>query len=167
MEAALRYRAATGLLPCTFLGAQPPSVVQQYLAKARLFCVPSTSAKNGDSEGLGMVFAEAQAMGTPVVSFEHGGIPEVVSNGRTGLLAPEGNTLLLAHNLLRLLRDDELWQRFSAAGTQSVRERFDLFKQTEELEQIYSRVIEAHATDPNALPVFNIAPPRDFPPLQA
>ena len=46
--------------------------------------MPSKTARSGDSEGFGLVFAEAQAMGLPVVSYKHGGIPEAVEHSKTG-----------------------------------------------------------------------------------
>ena len=55
---------------------------------ASIFCVPSVRAANGDSEGFGMVFAEAQSCGTPVVSFASGGIPEAVSHGEIRPVSP-------------------------------------------------------------------------------
>ena len=138
----LRAQVEAAKLPCTFLGSQRQEVVRDYLAKARIFCVPSVEASTGDSEGLGMVFVEAQAMGTPVVSFRHGGIPEVVLHGQTGFLAPERNRDLLACHLLTLLRDDITWQRMSERGPQWVRRAFDLQTQTLELEAFYRQVLQ-------------------------
>jgi glycosyltransferase involved in cell wall biosynthesis len=84
-----------------------------------------------------MVFAEAQAMGTPVVSFRHGGIPEVVLHEETGLVAEERNVTDLATQLSRLLEDDALWNRLSEQGVAMIRERFDLERQTSKLENLY------------------------------
>ena len=141
LEAELRQRVTASSLPCIFLGAQPQDVVKRTLAQARIFCAPSVTAASGDSEGLGMVFAEAQAMGTPVVSFHHGGIPEVVLDGRTGLLAPEGDSAALAQRMLSLLKNEACWQRFSGCGRQYVRKNFDIAQQTLELEHTYYRVL--------------------------
>ena len=141
MEAALKQRVAAEHLPCEFLGVQPVDVVKQQMARARVFCVPSVAASNGDSEGLGMVFAEAQAMGTPVASFRHGGIAEVVKHGKTGLLAPERDSKMLGENLLRLLRDHATWIEYSQNSVQWVRERFDIERQTVQLERIYRQVL--------------------------
>ena len=80
-------------------------------------------------------------MGTPIVSFLHGGINEVVLQGRTGLLANEGNSLELAKNLIQLLREDDRWCRYAEQGARWVREAFDLRKQTEQLEEIYQAVL--------------------------
>jgi glycosyltransferase involved in cell wall biosynthesis len=143
LRGVLQAQAAAANLPCTFVGPQSPVTVRNYLAQARIFCVPSVEATTGDSEGLGMVFVEAQAMGTPVVSFRHGGIPEVVLHGHTGLLAPERNRDLLAAHLLTLLQDDNVWRRFSERGAQWVSRAFDLANQTLELEAIYRQVLQS------------------------
>ena len=127
-------------VPVRFLGALPACQVRDYMSRASIFCVPSLRADNGDSEGFGMVFAEAQAMGTPVVSFSHGGLPEAVEDGRTGLLVPERDTQALTAAIIRLLGDDELWQSFSARGSARVRNNFSLTKQTRALEDIYLSV---------------------------
>jgi colanic acid/amylovoran biosynthesis glycosyltransferase len=126
---------------CKFLGGQPSHVVRDCLESTRVFCVPSVTAANGDSEGLGMVFAEAQAMGVPVVSFAHGGIPEVVQNGSTGLLAPECDHVKLADSILRYLTDDTFWQESAVRGMDWIKKRFDIDTQTTELEEIYAQVI--------------------------
>ena len=124
-----------------FLGAQPSEVVRKWIGKARVLCNPSVTAADGDSEGFGMVFAEAQAMGTPVVSSLHGGIPEAVCDGETGLLAPERDVTTLATHLRRFITDDVFWEACSRKATSWVRERFDLHKQTRQLENIYEEVV--------------------------
>jgi colanic acid/amylovoran biosynthesis glycosyltransferase len=137
----LRASADAARLPCQFIGSQAAPVVKQYLARARIFCVPSVQAESGDSEGLGMVFVEAQAMGVPVVSFAHGGIPEVVIDGETGLLAPERDVPELANHLLRLLQDEQYWARLSENGRKWVHRAFDLHVQTRQLERVYGEVL--------------------------
>ena len=76
-------------------------------------------------------------MGTPVVSLFHAGVPEAVSHGETGLLAPEGNIEMLAIALQTLLDDDALWNSMSRRAGEWVRERFDLAKQARSLESLY------------------------------
>lgn len=130
-------QAARKLRNYRFVGWQNPDQVRDWMRQARVFSVPSVTASNGDAEGFGMVFAEAQIVGTPVASFVHGGIPEAVLHGETGLLAPEGDTDELARHLLRLLQDDDLWSRFSQAGAERVRREFNLSTQTQTLEALY------------------------------
>jgi glycosyltransferase involved in cell wall biosynthesis len=122
---------------CHFLGAQPPAIVREHLLATHIFCAPSITAEDGDSEGLGMVFAEAQAMGIPVVSSLHGGIPEVVANGRTGLLVNERDHVALAAAIASLLGDASLWGQFRHNARAHIEHAFDLAKQTAELETIY------------------------------
>lgn len=126
-------------LPCEFLGTQPAQTVYDYLKRARLLCVPSLTASDGDSEGLGMVFLEAQAVGTPVVSFSHGGIIEAVRDGVTGILVPEGDSLALGEAIGHYLKDNGAWRRSSEAGIDWIKENFDIRKQTAALEALYSK----------------------------
>jgi colanic acid/amylovoran biosynthesis glycosyltransferase len=145
LRARLEAHAKALGIRANFLGAQPSHVVRSWVSKARLLCNPSVTASTGDSEGFGMVFAEAQAMGTPVVSTFHGGIPEAVLHGMTGLLANERDVVGLAMNIHRLLADDEFWQACSDRAITHVRDNFDLYWQTGKLEAIYDEVIRGYA----------------------
>jgi glycosyltransferase involved in cell wall biosynthesis len=66
----------------------------------------------------------------------------VVRHGINGLLAAEGDSQALGSNLLQLLREDAVWAKHSEAGLAWVRERFDITRQTVELERIYTQVLE-------------------------
>jgi colanic acid/amylovoran biosynthesis glycosyltransferase len=133
--------AAARGVRCDFLGAQPSTVVRDWMARAAVFCVPSVVAASGDAEGFGIVFIEAQAMGLPVVSTLSGGIPEAVKHGETGLLVTERDSRALAEAILRLMQDDELWHRYSLAGRRHVVEHFNLAQQTGRLEDVFDRLL--------------------------
>ncbi len=137
---------ARALTNVDFLGAQPPHVVLEHLRDASVLCVPSIAAANGDSEGLGMVFLEAQACAVPVVSFDSGGVSEAVEHGVTGLLAPAGDDSALATHLMRVLADPALAHEMGVAGRKRVEQLFSLRKQTVLLEQLYDEVVTAHAS---------------------
>jgi colanic acid/amylovoran biosynthesis glycosyltransferase len=126
---------------CTFLGELLPAEVRAWLEKARVFCAPSVTTRDGHSEAFGVVFLEAQAMGVPVVSFRHGGIPETMHEGVTGLLAEERDVKGLAERVLRYLDDDRFWSLSREEGMRWVRSNFDNSVQTAKLEEIYSRAI--------------------------
>ncbi len=96
---------------------------------------------DGQSEAFGIVFLEAQSMGVPVVSFRHGGIPETMREGVTGLLADEGDVQGLADQLLRYLSDDKFWSQSREQGMRWVRSNFDNAVQAAKLEEIYRRTI--------------------------
>jgi glycosyltransferase involved in cell wall biosynthesis len=137
----LRALAEKTLQNYEFLGLQPPDVVKAWMNKASVFCVPSIQASTGDCEGFGIVFAEAQAMGLPCVSFASGGIPEAIAHGETGFLAAERDWKTLAEYILQLLKEPNLWQQFSENGRNRVLTHFNLKQQTKALEDIYRAVL--------------------------
>ncbi|MFM2429259.1 MAG: hypothetical protein RLZZ511_472 [Cyanobacteriota bacterium] len=141
LRASLEQQAQSSLSNYQFLGAQPAPLVKEWMARSRVFCLPSVTASCGDAETFGMVFAEAQAMGLPVVSFASGGIPEAVSHGKTGLLAPEYNVTELAKHLFRLLREEMLWKKLSYHGPEFIQQNFHLATQTRKLEKLYWEVL--------------------------
>ena len=138
----LETQAKAESVNCRFIGWQSPQQVQEWMQKALIFCVPSITAKNGDSEGFGMVFIEAQRYGTPVVSTLHGGIVESVADGETGILVDEKDAPALAQSIERLYTDSDLWQKFSQNGYERVRTTFNLHTLVDKLEATYDRVTE-------------------------
>jgi glycosyltransferase involved in cell wall biosynthesis len=141
LRADYEARAAELGVRCRFLGVQPAAVVRDRMSRASVFCVPSVVAATGDAEGFGMVFIEAQAMGLPVVSTRSGGIPEAVKNGETGLLVAERDSAALGGAILRLMDDQDLWQRFSLAGRRNVVDHFNLAQQTGRLEALFEQLL--------------------------
>lgn len=125
----------------TFLGEHPQVTIRSWLDRARVFCSPSVTLEDGMSEAFGNVFSESQSMGVPVVSFRHGGIPETMRDGLTGLLAPERDVEQLAAHLTRYLEDDAFWAQSREEGMRWVRQQFDVRSQTARLEAIYDTVI--------------------------
>lgn len=73
-----------------------------------------------------VVVAEAMAAGRPVVATAVGGVPFLVTDGQTGLLAPPGNAAGLADAALALLRDPARRQAFGVAARAAARQRFSL-----------------------------------------
>jgi len=142
----LERLAASCLRRYRFLGFQPPEIVKQWMNRARVFGAPSLRARSGDAEGYPNAFAEAQSMGLPVASFNADGVREAVFHGETGFLAPERDSDALAHYLQVLLTNKDLWGRMSAAARQYVCQDFNLTKQTKQLENIYWRVLQNHAS---------------------
>jgi glycosyltransferase involved in cell wall biosynthesis len=125
-----------------FEGMQPPRVVRSWMNRALLLCAPSVTASSGDSEGLPTTVIEGLAMGLPVVSSVHAGIPEAVIHGETGFLAAERDSAALASYILQLHEDEILWQRFSTQSRERACSVFDIHKQARVLEDIYEVVLK-------------------------
>lgn len=90
--------------------------VRDAMRSARVVVSPSRTAVGDVADTLLMVNVEAQASGRPVVTTDHGGIPEYVADGETALVVPENDPEALAAALIRVLRDDDLANRLGAAG---------------------------------------------------
>jgi len=84
---------------------------------------------------------EAMATGLPVFATEHGGIPEAIENGASGVLVPERNHEELACALLTAVQDPTSLSKNARNGVEVVRKDFDLHAQARRLEDIYLRLI--------------------------
>jgi glycosyltransferase involved in cell wall biosynthesis len=106
-------------------GARPqPEVLAAYRG-ADLFVLAAKIAPDGDRDGLPNVLVEAQSQRLACVATRLSGIPELIEDGATGLLAPPGDRAALAAALARLIGDPALRARLGAAGEARVRSQFD------------------------------------------
>ena len=103
-----------------FLGALPGEDVRKILDMGHILLAPSVTAADGDQEGIPVAIMEAMAMGMPVVSTYHGGIPELVEDGVSGYLVPERDPRALSAAIARLLAYPERWPTMGEAGRQVV-----------------------------------------------
>jgi glycosyltransferase involved in cell wall biosynthesis len=129
-------------LPVRFPGALTAAEVKKEIDEARVLCLPSITAANGDAEGFGMVLLEAQACGVPVVTSARGGAEEGVLDGKTGFAFPERDVDTLCERLTRVLVNDELALSMSEEARAFVRERFDIQRCTRSLEQLYDEITD-------------------------
>ena len=143
-EASAQMAAGLGV-NARFLGAQPSTMVRQLLDEARVLCLPSITAANGDAEGFGLVLLEAQACGVPVVTSAKGGREEGIRHGITGFAFAEGDHAALVGHLLKVLTDDALATSMGLEAVRFVAERFSLADCTLALERYYTRLSYRHA----------------------
>ena len=80
-------------------GFKPNHEVKAMLDEADLFLLPSVTGEDGDMEGIPVALMEAMAVGIPVISTVHSGIPELIDAGRSGWLVPEYDAIALADRL--------------------------------------------------------------------
>ena len=106
-----------------FLGFQVNSKVYEELGKADIYVHPS------DEEGLGIAIVEAMAVCLPVVATAVGGIPEIVEDGKTGLLVPPRDVARLTEAMVTLAENPLLRTRMGSAGRHVVEQKFDVHKQ--------------------------------------
>ena len=76
------------------------------MGQADLFCAPSLTSSNGDVEGIPNTIKEAMATGIPVLTTNHAGIPEIITNNKNGILVRENDTDHLAQALEFMLLTD-------------------------------------------------------------
>ncbi|MCX8956457.1 glycosyltransferase [Erwinia psidii] len=127
LEGALRdsIRAAD-LDDCVnMVGFKPQEEIKRYLDQADIFLLPSLTAADGDMEGIPVALMEAMAVGLPVVSSDHSGIPELVEHNVSGWLAPEGDAQALGALLLKLANSEVDIAPVVAAARQKVETEFN------------------------------------------
>lgn len=126
-------------LNVNFKGVQPSAVVKAELKSARIFCLPSIRASNGDSEGLPIVLLEAQAMGVPVVTSASGAAGEGVDNDVTGFVFEENDVEQLIKYLTQLLNDEAALTKLSHSGPSFIRKNHNSFLQAGKLYEVYEK----------------------------
>lgn len=109
----------------TWMGAQPQTVVLEQLRQADVFVLASKISSDGDRDGLPNVLMEAQSQGVSIASTAVSAIPELIIDGRTGLLAQPENADAMADILNRLITDPGLREALGRAGNARVRAEFE------------------------------------------
>ncbi len=140
LEAELRDQiAALGLTAeVELLGARPQRELAGFLQNAAAFAAPCVVGEDGNRDGLPTVLLEAMALGTPCVSTDVTGIPEVLEDGVTGLEVPQHDPEALANALARLLRDSHLRVRLAHSARRRLEEDFDIVQNARLLREVFS-----------------------------
>jgi len=89
-----------------------------------LFVLPSIIDSQGNTEGLGVVLLEAMACGLPVIGSDVGGIPDIIIQGKSGILVKEKDVSDLSDNIIKMLKDDILRNRLAEFSIKMVDEKF-------------------------------------------
>ena len=114
-------------------GTAPRDELLALYPRASALVAPCLVGSDGNRDGLPTVLTEAMALGVPVVATDVTGIPELVENGRTGLLVPQRRPEALAASIRRVLEDRAGAERLVRAARDRVERRFDLRSNVAEL----------------------------------
>ena len=116
-----------------FLHGLTPEQLFACYANCEIFALPSRG------EGFGLVFLEAMACAKPVIGGAHGGIPDIVEDGVTGLLVPHGDAEGLAHSLESLLINPIQGREMGARGRERIQKDYSF----EEFQSHLMRILDA------------------------
>jgi colanic acid/amylovoran biosynthesis glycosyltransferase len=137
-----------------------PELLELY-AGSHLFLHPSETSPNQDQEGVPNSVLEAMATGLPVAATRHGGIPEAVEHGRTGLLVPEEDHIALANAMQKIIDSPGIFKQMGLHARAAVTDRFEQDAQIDQLESFYEEAIIANgAAEPSkSKRVAELSPP--------
>ena len=119
-----------------FLGNISINEVQIELAKANCLLVPSFQ------ENAPLTIAEAMAVGVPIVASNVGGIPEIIEDGKTGLLIDPGDIKSLSDAVSKILSDETLARSMGHAAKEAARKRFTVSLACEKTVQAYREILK-------------------------
>lgn len=123
----------------SFLGPQAQDILPLYYSASQVLVVPSRY------ESFGLVALEAMACGTPVIASKVGGLVDLVRDGRTGYLVPDGDPEALAAKLLPLLDDPSLRATLGAHGIATA-EAYSWASVAGQIEDLYETVLKTAVT---------------------
>ena len=126
----------------TFAGFLRGPDLSALYREAHVFLHPSRMTADQNQEGVPNSMLEAMATGLPVVATFHGGIPEAVDSGQTGLLVPERDREGLRESLLELADNPARWTAMGQAAADAMANHFEASRQIERLEGFYDEAVE-------------------------
>jgi len=121
----------------SFTGFISQEKLREIFYASHIFLHPSETGRDGNQEGVPNSMLEAMASGLPVFATQHGGIPEAIEHGVSGVLVPERDHEALARALLDAAQDRHLLSRLAHEGAAAVAAKFDQRAQIRRLEEIY------------------------------
>lgn len=126
----------------TFVGRVSSQLLPDFYNLCDLFVLPNCQDINGDVEGFGMVFLEANACGKAVIGGHSGGTEDAIVDGVTGCLVEPENVDELSAMLKRLLLNSTFRQNIGFAGLRRARSEFDWRTRARRLREVSSEVVE-------------------------
>jgi colanic acid/amylovoran biosynthesis glycosyltransferase len=126
-----------------FLGWQQQDDLVKILQDSDILLAPSVTSEDGDQEGIPVVLMEAMAIGIPVVSTHHSGIPELIENGISGFLVPERDVVALYNTLIYIIDHPEICPKIQRHARNHVETHHDVNKLNDRLVDIYQKLLSS------------------------
>jgi len=124
-----------------FMGEVSQEELRKFYSLATVFVLPSIVNDKGETEGLGVVLLEAMACGLTVIGSNVGGIPDIISDGETGLLAIPKDPDDLAQKIIRLLSGESLRKSLIKNGLNLVQNNFSWEVIADKFETLYRTIV--------------------------
>lgn len=121
-----------------FLGSAMQAEIIELLHSHHLFLMTSITDNTGRAEGQGLVTAEAQSTGMPVVGFNSGGISETISDSKTGFLVDEKDVIAMADKVEFLIKNRNIYDKLSKSARAFIEQNFNNQKQSNNILEHYS-----------------------------
>jgi glycosyltransferase involved in cell wall biosynthesis len=139
LEADLREQISRSRLEglVELLGPRPQAEIADRVRRAAVFAAPCVVGEDGNRDGLPTTLLEAMAIGTPCVSTDVTGIPEVVRDGVTGLQVAQRDPAALASAIRRLLEDAELRVELAGNARALVESEFDVHENAARVRELF------------------------------
>ena len=125
-----------------FHGAINKLEVQKFLSHADISIQPSVTASDGDQEGIPVSIMEAMANSLPVISTMHSGIPELITDGETGILVPEREITELSDAMSKLITQPELRTQMGQKARLFILNNYNIEALNRQLESHFNRLIQ-------------------------
>jgi glycosyltransferase involved in cell wall biosynthesis len=122
-------------------GPLPQGQVMELIRSAAVFAAPCVVGDDGNRDGLPTVLLEAMALGTPCVSTDVTGIPEVILHEHTGLIVRQRDPEGLSAAMLRLMDQPRLAADLATRARVLIESQFDARQTSSQLRQVFASAV--------------------------
>lgn len=126
------------------LGPRPQGELVQHVQSAAMLVAPCVVGRDSNQDGLPTVLLEAMALGTPCISTDVAGIPEVVRHEKTGLSVPHHDAIALADAIAHLLQNPKFGVQLATQARQLIEQEFDIHRNATQLRTLFRAAISVN-----------------------